>query len=370
MKVTGDSSPETYDRYKELKTFDESRSGVKGLVDSGITKVPRIFIRPPEDLINDNHNTDVITQFKIPVINLKEMKERRREAVAEVKMAVEEVGFFQLVNHGIDSRVLEKVLATVRGFHELSQAEKEKYYTRESPGRKMVRYGSNFDLYESKYANWRDTLFCVMGPQSFDSQDLPHVCREEIMEYAKEVKKLGSNLFELLSEALKLKAGHLKELDCENGLAIMCHYYPACPQPELTMGTTKHSDSSFLTVLLQDQIGGLQIFHRNSWIDVPHVHGALIVNIGDLLQLISNDKFKSVEHRVLANTMGPRVSVACFFSPHLYLSTRKYGPIPQLLSQDNPPIYRETTFKDFVIHYDSKGGLDGHSPLTPFKLKS
>ncbi|WCJ24071.1 2-oxoglutarate (2OG) and Fe(II)-dependent oxygenase superfamily protein [Euphorbia peplus] len=370
MKVTGDSSPETYDRYKELKTFDESRSGVKGIVDSGITKVPRIFIRPPEDLINDNHSTDVITQFKIPVIDLKEIKERRREAVAEVKRASEEVGFFQLVNHGIDSRVLEKVSAAVRGFHELPQAEKEKYYTRETPGSKTVGYSSNFDLYESKFANWRDTLFYVMGPQPFDPQDLHEICRDEMMEFGKEVKKVGSNVFELLSEALGLKAGHLKELECENGQAILGHYYPACPQPELTMGTTKHTDSDFLTVLLQDQIGGLEIFHQNSWIDVPPVTGALIVNIGDLLQLISNDKFKSVEHRVLANTMGPRVSVACFFSPHLHLSTRKYGPIPQLLSQNNPPIYRDITFKDFVIQRGTKERLDGHSPLAEFKLKS
>ncbi|WCJ24010.1 2-oxoglutarate (2OG) and Fe(II)-dependent oxygenase superfamily protein [Euphorbia peplus] len=367
MAVTGDSSAETYDRYTELKNFDESRSGVKGLVDSGITKVPRIFIRPHEDLINDNHNTDVITQFKIPVIDLQEMKERRREAVEEVKKAAEEVGFFQLVNHGIEIRLLEEVLAAVRGFHELPEAEREKYYTRE--GRKMVRYGSNFHLYKSKYANWRDTLLCVMGPQPFDPLELPHVCRDEIMEYTKEAKKLGTNLFELLSEALGLKAGHLKDLDCEKGQAILGHYYPACPQPELTMGTTKHSDPDFLTVLLQDQLGGLQIFHQNSWIDVPPVRGALVVNIGDLLQLISNDKFKSVEHRVLANTTGSRVSVACFFTPHLYPSTRMYGPIPELLSPDNPPIYRETTVKDFVIHYDSKG-LDDHSALTPFKLKT
>lgn len=104
------------------------------------------------------------------------------------------------------------------------------------------------------------------------------------MEYSNKVCKLATVLFELLSEALGLKSDHLKEMDCVKGQALLSHYYPACPEPELAMGTTKHSDPDFLTILLQDDIGGLQIFHQNHWIDVPPVHGALVVNIGDLLQ--------------------------------------------------------------------------------------
>lgn len=65
----------------------------------------------------------------------------------------------------------------------------------------------------------------------------------------------------------------------------MCHYYPPCPQPELTLGVTKNSDNDFLTILLQDQIGGLQGLHENQWINVPPIPGALVINIRDLLQV-------------------------------------------------------------------------------------
>ena len=95
------------------------------------------------------------------------------------------------------------------------------------------------------------------------------------MEYSEEVHKIGITIFELLSEALGLKPDHLIGMDCAKGHVILGHYYPPCPEPELTMGTTKHSDPDFLTVLLQDHAGGLQIQYQNHWIDVSPVPEAL-----------------------------------------------------------------------------------------------
>ena len=105
------------------------------------------------------------------------------------------------------------------------------------------------------------------------------------MEYKEKMMRLGHKLLELMSEDLELNLNHLKDMDCWEGLAILCHYYPACPQPELTMGTTNHSYNDFLTILLQDQIGGLQILHQDQWVDVRPVPGALVINLGDLMQV-------------------------------------------------------------------------------------
>lgn len=116
-------------------------------------------------------------------------------------------------------------------------------------------------------------------------EEIPEVCRNEVVEWARETAELGEKVGGLLSEGLGLVKDRIKKTTCLEARMMVGHYYPYCPQPDLTVGIASHTDPGVLTVLLQDQVGGLQIKYGDDWLDVEPVHGALVINIGDILQV-------------------------------------------------------------------------------------
>ncbi|KAJ9184506.1 hypothetical protein P3X46_004221 [Hevea brasiliensis] len=343
-----------YDRMEEVKKFDESKMGVKGLSDSGITSIPKIFIHAPDTLADLKPNSSH-TSPSIPIIDLSNIysNHHREQIISQVKEAATNWGFFQVINHGICQSVLDSTLKAIKSFHEQPHEVKSKYYTRkEGSG---VMYASNNDLYRTKAACWHDSLQMWMAPVPLNTEEIPEICRKEVV-------------MELLSEGLGLEAGKFKELTFSDSRCMVGHCYPYCPQPNLTVGITAHTDPGVVTLLLQDEIGGLQVKHGDGWVEVKPVHGGLIINVGDFLQIVSNGEYKSVQHRVVANSCKkPRISVVEFFNLSRWRESGCYGPLPELISNEKPAMYRDFTMQECLDNFYSKG-LDSKSLLDKIKI--
>ncbi|CAK9172267.1 unnamed protein product [Ilex paraguariensis] len=348
-----------YNRLEEAKKLDETKTGVKGLVDSGITIIPRIFHNPPQNQpirIFKAQNP----KLSLPIVDL---SGHRSMVVDQIHHAASTFGFFQIMNHGIPKSSMDHMLSSIKSFHELPETTKMQYYSRDTSH--GVTYFTNFDLYKCKEANWRDSLEVHLGPTPLEREYVPEVCREALVEWDGRVVKLGEELMGMLCEGLGVEKERLKKMSFFDKRNMSGHYYPYCPQPELTMGLKWHTDPVVLTVLLVNEVTGLQVKHCEDWIDVEPVPGGLIVNIGDMLQMISNDEYKSVEHRVLANpNRKPRVSVPVFFTSSMIEDS--YEPLLELVSSEKPAVYQKFTISDFMNKFYSEE-LQGKSVMNTYK---
>lgn len=360
------SSAPASDRAALLKAFDESRTGVRGLVESGVSTVPALFLHP------DPYASLPLAPpgVSIPVVDLSLPAPL---AAAAAAAAARDWGFFHLVNYQalVPSDYPARALAAVRAFHELPAPERAAHYGRSVEG--GVNYSSNVDLYRSPAASWRDTIQVALGPTRPNTALIPPVCRAEILDWDAHATAVARAVMALLSEGLGIGAATLEEASCLEGKVMVCHYYPVCPEPERTMGIVPHTDPGVLTVLAQDGVGGLQVKHtdengKSYWVDAKPVPGALVINVGDLLQIMSNDKYKSVEHRVVMNSHEEaRVSVGIFFNPGKRGDSIFYGPLPELVSSESPPTYRNFTMSEFLGTF-FKRDLASKALIDYFKL--
>ncbi|KAJ8563008.1 hypothetical protein K7X08_031460 [Anisodus acutangulus] len=177
-----------YDRKAELQAFDETKAGVKGLVDVGITKVPRIFVQPSQSEDSTIHSNK---KFSFPVIDLDDIKEdpiKRKKIVQEVGHASEAWGFFQVINHGIPLHVQDEMKDGVISFFEQDTEVKKQWYTRDLT--KEFTFNSNFNLFRAPITNWRDTFTATVAPIPPNTKEFPSVCRDILLEYTNQVNEI------------------------------------------------------------------------------------------------------------------------------------------------------------------------------------
>lgn len=168
--------------------------------------------------------------------------------------------------------------------------------------------------------------------------------------YATALQVLQKQLMSLVFESLGIDPDYLREEADQNSQVLAVNCYPSCPEPEITLGMPPHSDYGALTILLQSS-PGLQIQNQNeNWVSVPYIEGALIVQLGDQMEVMSNGKYKSIVHRVTVSSEHNRFSIA---SLHSLALQKRIGPVPSLVDEDHPVNYQEFSFNDFLNFIDS-----------------
>ncbi|KAF5752211.1 protein SRG1-like [Tripterygium wilfordii] len=150
--------------------------------------------------------------------------------------------------------------------------------------------------------------------------------------------------------SLGLKGNVFEEMFGEEVQAVRMNYYPPCSRPDLVMGLSPHSDGSGLTVLQQAKGGsvGLQILKDNNWVSVQPIPNSLVINIGDTMEVLTNGKYKSVEHRAVTHKEKDRLTIVTFYAPSYEI---ELGPISELVNERNPCKYRRYNHGEYSKHY-------------------
>lgn len=177
-------------------------------------------------------------------------------------------------------------------------------------------------------------------------------CSDVVEEYQKEMKKLAARLMWLIIYSLGLDKEDVSWAGAAGDFAgtmagLQLNSYPACPNPDKAMGMAEHTDSSLLTILHQSSTTGLQVRNDSSgkWVSVPPVAGAFVVNVGDLLHVVSNGRCRSALHRAVVQRKRHRLSVAYLWGPPPHV---QLGPFQKLVGPGKQPMYRPVTWPEYL----------------------
>ncbi|XP_077216338.1 jasmonate-induced oxygenase 1-like [Tasmannia lanceolata] len=339
-----------------LQDWPEPIIRVQSLSESGTTAIPNQYVKPLSDRPMFGSNIE-LSHVNIPIVDLGGLDGSENEkAVSQISGACRDWGFFQVINHGMSPDLIRRTREVWNEFFHLPMEEKHMYAN--SP-KTYEGYGSRLGVEKGAILDWGDYFFLHFLPQCVKNHDkwpaVPSSCRDVIEEYSQQLVKLGGTLMKVLSKGLGLDEGYLQNAfgGEDVGACLRVNFYPKCPQPDLTLGLSSHSDPGGLTILLpDDRVDGLQVRKDDAWVTVQASPNAFIVNVGDQIQVLSNAAYKSVEHRVIVNSVQERLSLAFFYNPK---SDLPIGPVPKLVTPDRPALYQSMTFNEYRLYIRHRG---------------
>ncbi|CAN8233424.1 unnamed protein product [Cochlearia groenlandica] len=304
--------------------------------------LPDSYTWTPKDDIHFSASSS--SEESLPLIDLDDP-----QVATRVGHACTTWGAFQITNHGVPLRLLEDIEFLTGSLFRLPCKRKLKVARSENgiSGYGVARISSFFNK-----QMWSEG-FTVIGSPLDDFRKLwpthhLNYC-EIIKEYEEHMQKLAVKLMWLALGSLGVEPKDIKwagPTSDFNEAAIQLNHYPICPEPDRAMGLAAHTDSTLMTILYQNDTAGLQVFREEvGWVTVPPVPGSLVVNVGDLLHILTNGMFPSVLHRARVNHVTSRLSMAYLWGPPSDLTI---SPVRKLVNPMQSPMYPSLTWKQYL----------------------
>ncbi len=283
--------------------------------------------------------------LQLPVIDVDGFS--TRDYLSELAAACATWGCFQIVNHGIPDVVISSLHAQMGRFFDQPLEQKKTIERTES------NPWGFFDQELTKNIQDSKEIFdvgpaAVLGPLAGSSPQWPENMPEfksAILEFYDATQAIAEKILTGISQNLGMPADFLTADFGERQTSFLrLNYYPVCEQPRENLGISHHTDAGAVTVMAQDMNPGLQIHRGGEWHTVVPRTDALVVNIGDIVQVWSNDRYVAPLHRVLASAEVERYSAPFFFNPDYDLD---YAPVAGVVDEDSPALYRAINWGEF-----------------------
>ncbi len=301
----------------------------------------------------------------IPLVDLSEFTQgapgQREAFVSKLGNAFHEIGFVGVVNHGIPKQLIDDFYAASKAFFALPQEVKKKY---EIEGLAGQRGYTSFGKEHAKHSTVADLKEFFQIGQEVEEGEVPpeHYPPNVVVEEQPEFSKLGRQLYEAFEksggELLRAIAIHLgldeKYFDqyIHNGNSILraIFYPPITQEPASAIRAEQHEDINLITLLVGASAGGLQVLTKdNEWLEVVPEQDEIVINVGDMLQRLTNNYLKSTTHRVVnpprEEWHNPRLSIPFFLHPR---SDMDLTCLPACVTDERPLAYEPITAGEYL----------------------
>ncbi|KAL2470233.1 Gibberellin 2-beta-dioxygenase 6 [Abeliophyllum distichum] len=293
--------------------------------------------------------TEKIRDIEIPIIDL---LADRSEVSKLIVQACEEFGFFKVINHGIPHDVITRMEQQGYEFFAKPESVKQQAGPANPYGYGSKNIGLKGDIGEVEYLILQTNPLSIDHKSKTISSTDPNKFSSAVRRYVEAVKKLACEILDLMAAGLgALDPSVLSRLirDVESDSLLRLNHYPKADDgatPPSSIGFGEHTDPQILTLLRSNGVDGLQIsLDDGVWVPVnPHPVSAFCINVGDMLQVMTNGRFLSVRHRAMLNSYKSRMSMAYFAAPTL---DARISSLPLLLTPQKPPLYRSFTWAEY-----------------------